>query len=52
MALTGLTITITGFKLMHGYEPASEIPRTQFSNYFTVQANTFMGMVAFCFFIL
>ena len=49
MVVVALIITITGFKFMHGYEPSSELPRTQFFSYFTVQANTFMGIVAFAF---
>ena len=44
-----LVISLTGFKFMQGYEPASELTYIQIFSYFTVQANTFMGIVSLVF---
>ena len=46
MTIVTLTISLTRFKFMKGYEP---VQQTQFFNYFTVQSNTFMGIVSFIF---
>lgn len=49
MTIAALSIAFSGFKFMHGYEPSSELSDTQIFSYFTVQANTFMGIVSFVF---
>ena len=49
MTIAALIISITGFKFMHGYEPSSELPKTQKFSYFTVQSNVFMAMVSLLF---
>ena len=49
LTVFALTLSVTGFKFMNGYEPAQELSKAQFFSYFTVQSNTFMGIVSLLF---
>ena len=49
MTAVALTIALSGFKFMHGYENRVELSGVQVFGYFTVQSNVFMAIVSLAF---
>ena len=49
MTVVALTIALSGFKFMKGYEARAELTGLQVFGYFTVQSNVFMAIVSFAF---
>lgn len=49
MTIFALSVALSGFKFMHGYEKRAELTGVQAFGYFTVQSNVFMAIVALFF---
>ena len=49
LTITAISIALSGFKFMKGYEAPGELTGIQAFGYFTVQSNVFMAMVSFAF---
>ncbi len=49
MTAAALTIALSGFKFMKGYEAPGELTGVQAFGYFTVQSNVFMAMISLAF---
>ena len=49
LTVSALIMSFAGFKFMQSYDPSSELTQAPLINYFTVQFNTFMGIVSFVF---
>ena len=50
LTLTTSIIIITGFKFMNGNEIVLETTKLGLFKYFTIQSNTFMGLISLIFF--
>ena len=49
MTVVALSIALSGFKFMKGYEAPGELTGVQAFGYFTVQSNVFMAMISLAF---